>query len=168
MSYLLNEGNDTSRISQVEKICQDCFDVNLQVKNLILDDAPTSKGSHTTVFRTDHGTIYALCIADDPLVLADVKNIVKSMGMHAEAYLPPNADKNYFLHFGQKSFQSVFPGRKVETDQDVSYYKTLAPYSPALIRIAKVDGEIRRYDNIWQQWQSALEFSYLHMQVLQS
>lgn len=163
MTDLINM--DISRVSQIEKICRDHFRIGLRIVKVALDDVPTSKGSHTTIFQTDRNAIYALCMSDDPLILADVKSIVRLMGMTAESYFPPNADKNYFIHFGQKTFQSVFPGRKAGTDQEISYYKTLAPYSPALIRIARIDGEIRQYDKLWQQWQSALEFSYQRMQV---
>jgi hypothetical protein len=88
------------------------------------------------------------------------------MGMKAEKYLPPDANENYFLRFGQKIFQDVFPGRKISTNQDtLSYYQTLAPYSPALVRISKIDGEIRQYSKIGQKWSSTLELSYQRMQV---
>jgi len=157
--------NNTPITSQIEKICKKYFGVDLLIENIILDDAPTSKNSITTVFKTNHDTIYALCTADDPLVLADVKNIVKSMGMKADVYLPPNADQDYFLRFGHKMFQDVFPNRKTRTNQETSFYQTLAPYSPALVRIAKVDGEIRQYSKIGEKWYSALEFSYQRMQV---
>jgi len=154
-----------SRLSRTEKICRDCFGVDLKIKNLILDEVSTSRNSYTTVFKADHNVIYALCVSDNPLVLADVKSIIRLMGMKAEFFLPPNADKDYFLNFGHGAFLDVYPARKAGSDQEIHYYKTLAPYSPALVRISKVNGEIRRYDKIWQEWQSAIKFSYLRMQV---
>jgi hypothetical protein len=163
MDSVLTES--VSRVSQTEKDCKDYFGVDLRIKYIILNDAPTSKNSHTTVFRTDHDAIYALCSSDSPLILADIKTIIRLMGMKAELFLPPYADSSYFFNFGQKAFLDIFPGRKAGSDQELSYYKTLAPYSPALVRISEVNGEIRRYDKIWQEWQSAIRFSYLHTQV---
>lgn len=159
------KNENAPRLSQTEKDCRDYFGVDLKIKNIILDDAPTSKNSHTTVFKTDHNVIYALCSSDNPLILADIKSIIRLMGMKAEYFLPPSADSDYFFNFGQKAFLDIFPGRKAGTDQEISYYKTLAPYSPALVRISRINGEIRRYDKIWQEWQSAIKFSYLRMQV---
>jgi hypothetical protein len=152
-------------VSQIELACKQRFGLSIKVESIVIDGMPTSRNSHTSIFKADRHTMYALCTSDEPLVLADIKSIVRSIGMKAEAYLPPNADENYFLRFGQKMFQSVFPGRTAKTDQDTAFYQTLAPYSPALIRIAKIDGEIRQYDNIWQKWQMALRFSYQRMLV---
>jgi|GEM_PF-286320 len=157
--------SNTSKKAQLEKFCRDYFKVNLQIQDIILHEAPTSQSSRTTIFKVDRNTIYALCVSDDPIILADIKNIIRSMGMKADKFLPPNADENYFLRFGQKSFQSVFPGHKPVDASETSYYQTLTPYSPALVRINRVDGEIRQYNKNWQKWQKALEFSYARMQV---
>ena len=158
--------SNASKIAQLEKFCRDYFRVNLQIQDIILHEIPSSQSSRTTIFKVGRNTIYALCVSDNPIILADVKNIIKSMGMKADKFLPPNADENYFARFGQKSFQSVFPGHKPVNASETTYYQTLAPYSPALIRINKVNGEIRQYNKNWQKWQKTLEFSYTRMQVL--
>jgi len=106
-----------------------------------------------------------LCTADESLNLADIKVIIKSIGMKAEAYLPPDGDSNYFLRYGQKVFQSVFPCRKTSNNAETVFYQTLTPYTPALIRIEKINGEIRQYNQNHQQWQKTLDISYLRMQV---
>ena len=156
---------NVSKISQVEKFCHDYFNVNLQIDKIILNNMPTSHNSNTTVFKTNNHAIYALCRSDDKINLADIKKIIKQMGMKAEKYLPPEANENYFLRYGQNVFKSVFPGRISGTPEETLFYQTLTPYNPALVRIGKVNGEIRRYNNTYNKWQTALEFSYLRMQV---
>jgi len=153
------------KVPQLERICKDYFGVDLGITNIVLNYIPTSKNSHTTVFKADRHTVYALCVSDDPLVLADIKSIIKLMGMKAEEFLPPDADTNYFLRFGHEKFLSAYPGRKSCADDETTFYQTLAPYNTALVRISKINGEIRQYDDTWKQWQKALEFSYLRMQV---
>lgn len=154
-----------SIISKVEDFCKIDFDVSLRVKDVLLYEVPTSYSSQTTIFKTDRNTVYALCQSDEPMSLSDVNNLIKSMGMEADEFLPPNGDKNYFLRFGYRLFLSVFPSRKPTTAKDLAYYKTLTPYSPALVKIRKINGEIRQYDKIWQKWQKALDFSYLRTRV---
>jgi len=158
--------SNTSKKNQLKKACKNYFGVDLNIQNIILYNAPTDDDSYTTVFKDDRSTIYALCLSDKPITLTNVKNIIRSMGMKADKYLPPNADNDYFLHFGQKLFQSVFPSLKLINDDETLYYQTLAPYSPALVKINKVNGEIRQYDKIWQKWQRALKLSYTRMQIL--
>jgi len=48
-------------------------------------------------------------------------------------YLPPKGRPRYFDEIGRKKFNEVFPGQKNISDEDIIFYKTLAPYSPALI-----------------------------------
>ncbi len=157
---------NVSKINQIEKFCNDYFNVNLQINKIVLNNMPTSHNSRTTVFTANHHTVYALCLCNDQVNLADIKIIIKKMGMKAEKYLPPEADDNYFLDYGQNVFQSVFPGRKSGTPDETLFYQTLTPYNPALVRIGKVNGEIRQYNNVGKKWQPAIEFSYLRMQVL--
>jgi len=47
--------------------------------------------------------------------------------------LPPKGRPRYFDEIGRKKFNEVFPGQKNISDEDIIFYKTLAPYSPALI-----------------------------------
>lgn len=157
--------NNRYEAARLENICRNYFGINLDVKEVLLDSAPSSKDSNTSVFKTSKDTIYALCISDKPLTLADVKSIVSAMGIKAEEFLPPNADHDYFNNYGQKIFKSVFPGRREGSEQDISFYKTLAPYSPALVKISRINGEIRKYNSNWRQWQKALEMSYHPIRV---
>jgi hypothetical protein len=152
-------------MSQIEKFCNNHFTVSLKINKVLINSMPTSNNSFTTVFTTNNHAVYALCSSDDLLELADIKKIVKLAGMKAESYLPPHADKDYFIRHGRNVFLSVFPGRKTCTPQETAFYQTLTPYNPALVKIERVNGELRQYNIICEKWQKALVFSYLRMQV---
>ena len=159
---------NTSSLSQVENLesfCADYFGVNLRILKIIQSDIPSGEKLYTTVFMTNRNELYALCNDDDSLSLADIKKVIKSMGMEAEVFLPPNADKDYFLNYGKKVFQSVFPDRKTISAEETTFYQTLAPYSPALVRINRVGGEIRQYNKFGKIWQKTFVFSYLRLWV---
>lgn len=144
----------------LEGICREFFKVNLCVTEIVFNDVSTGKYSRTTVFKDDREEVYALCLSDEPLVLADIRNIISSMGMKAQEYLPPDADYEYFSRNGRKIFESVFPDRKITNDQEITFYKTLAPYSPALVRISQIHPEVREYNDIRNQWQNSMQLSY--------
>ncbi|MDB5184131.1 MAG: hypothetical protein JWO07_812 [Candidatus Saccharibacteria bacterium] len=148
---------------EIERLCKDHFNVDLQVSGLVIADVPTYNNSFTTIFKSGH-QVYALCEAETPVTLGRVRSIIKQMGMEAEAYYEPGQN-GYFTSFARDAFLSVFPGRGVVNDDDLSYYKTLAPYSPALIRIKKINGQIRQYNPRSGAWQKTLDFSYFHPKV---
>ncbi len=153
------------RRTHLERISKDYFGVDLHVDEIIANDITTGKNSYTTLFRADRQTLYALCEADDALSLSDVKEIIKSMGAEADEYLPPYDDDEYFQRAGTKAFSAIFPSRKEATLQETVFYQNMAQYSPALVRIARIGGEIRRYNAISDRWQKDFDLSYLRMQV---
>ena len=132
---------------------------------MLIDDVQTGNNSYATIFQVDQHTMYALCESDDPMTLSDVKHIVKSMGMEAQSYLAPRGDNEYFARYGHEAFLQAYPGRKTETDQEKKFYETLSPYRPALVKISKINGEIRRYNSVVSGWQKVLDYSYARMRV---
>lgn len=152
-------------IDQIENLCYKSFKVNLGAENIVALKLNSSKNSFTTIFTTHDKLLYALCVGDEFLQFADVKNIIESMGMVAEKYLPPNADKKYFIKFGEKKFQYHYPSHNKVTPKQTKFYQTLAPYSPALVRIKKIKGPINKYDNLNKKWQKAFDYSYQHIKV---
>ena len=84
------------------------------------------------------------------------------MGLKAELYVPPKGQPNYFDDIGRERVRAVFPGKTVITETDLIYYRTLAPYNPALVQIHEViDGEIRQFDtDAHGQWRTAVKFAY--------
>lgn len=153
------------KIAEIEQICEERFAVAVRVDSIILDEVTTGKNSYTTVFKTTDNDIYALCMSEGSLTLADIQHIIKSMNMDAGIYLPPRADANYFSRLGFKIFQKVYPGRTSWNEQEERFYQTQAAYSPALVKIAKINGDIRRYNTFGLQWQKVFDFSYAKMKV---
>src|SRR5690606_29547593 len=96
------------------------------------------------------------------LVLSDVKKIVSRMGLKAELFLPPKGEVDYFDEIGRKKFREVFPARHTPSAEDIIFYRTLAPYNPALIQIHEVTtGEIKQFDtDASGGWRVAARFAY--------
>ena len=91
-----------------------------------------------------------------------MKKIVSRMGLAAELYLPPKGRPQYFDEVGRAKFSEVFPGRSHISAEDIVFYRTLAPYNPALIQISEVKtGEIKQYDSDSAgNWRTAAKFAY--------
>lgn len=148
----------------LEHLCKEKFAVDISLRHVIARDVYTGHGSYTTVFEDDKRNMYALCDGS-ALTLADVKEIIHAMGMEADSYFPPDGQYDYFVRQGKQNFLSVFPARTVVKDDEIAYYQTLAAYSPALVRIRKIKGEIREYSPLGQRWQTLKEYTYTHMQL---
>ena len=64
-------------------------------------------------------------------------------------------------------FNETFPGRIAVSDEDLYFYKTLAPYCPALAQISEVtSGVIKQYDSTAVgNWRPSVRFSYRRLQT---
>jgi hypothetical protein len=115
-----------------------------------------------TVFLTTKKQLYVYIDAQSRVVLSDVKKMISRMGLKAEMYIPPKGKPTYFDDIGRQKFQEVFPGRSHVSDADIVFYRTLAPYNPALIQIHEVkDGVIFQYDSDASAgWRAAAKFAY--------
>jgi hypothetical protein len=83
-------------------------------------------------------------------------------------YMPPKGQPNYFDEIGRDKFKDVFPGRQNPSAFDLVYYRTLAPYNPALVQIAEVKhGEVMQFDTDARgQWRVAAKFAYRRIKAL--
>lgn len=149
----------------IQQLAKNKFNVSLNVTKIIADDITTSSKSVTTIFSDSKNNVYALVESKLPMSLMDVRHIVRAIGMKAEGYYPPNGDKDYFAEHGKKAYTTIFPGRNLTGNENTTYYQTLAPYTPALVRIKRVNGEIRRYNPLRLAWQKEYNFSYAHAEV---
>ena len=84
------------------------------------------------------------------------------MGLKAELYFPPKGHPLYFDEIGRSKFHEVFPGRSNVSNDDIIFYRTLAPYNPALVLISEVkNGEVYQFDtDASGQWRLAAKFTY--------
>ena len=146
----------------LERICKSSFGMDVEIKQLILWRTPVSRTDHATVFLTSKKQLYVYIEAQSRLLLSDVKKIVTRMGLTAELYVPPKGRPRYFDEIGRKNFNEVFPGRTHVSDADIVFYRTLAPYAPALVQISEVkNGIISQYDSDASGgWRSAAKFAY--------
>ncbi len=146
----------------LERTCKASFGVDVDIKQIIAWEIPVSRVDTATVFLTTKKQLYVYINAHSRMVLADVKKIVGRMGLKAELYLPPKGQPQYFDDIGRKKFSEVFPGRAHISDSDIIFYRTLAPYAPALVQINEVKGGVvYQYDSDASTgWRPAAKFAY--------
>lgn len=147
---------------QLERAVKDRFGLEVDISQVILRDAEVSRMATATVFLTKKKQLLVYISGHSKLLLSDIKKIVARMGLKAELYFPPKNQPDYFNDIGREKFRSVFPGRGHINDEDILFYKTLAPYNPALVLISEVkNGEIYCYDSdAHGSWRVAAKFAY--------
>lgn len=147
---------------QLESAVKDRFGLEVDISQVILRDAEVSRMATATVFLTKKKQLLVYISGHSKLLLSDIKKIVARMGLKAELYFPPKNQPDYFNDIGREKFRSVFPGRGHINDEDILFYKTLAPYNPALVLISEVkNGEIYCYDSdAHGSWRVAAKFAY--------
>jgi len=146
----------------LEKVCKERFGVDAEISQVIVRGVDVSRSASATVFLTKKKQLFVYVHGHSRLLLSDIKKMVARMGLKAEVYFPPKGQPNYFDTIGRDKFREVFPGRGHISDEDIIFYRTLAPYNPALVLIGEVkNGEIYRYDSdAKSDWRIAAKFAY--------
>lgn len=146
----------------LERIAKERFGLTIDIDKVIVRQIPVSHTGEATVFLTTKKQLFVFIHAQSKLVLGDIKKITTRMGLKAELFLPPRGELNYFDEVGRRKFREVFPGRGHITEEDLIFYRTLAPYNPALVQINEVTGgEIKQFDtDASSSWRTAAKFAY--------
>ncbi len=146
----------------LEESAKKQFGLSVDVDSVIARQIPVSRTAVATVYLTKKKQLFAYVTAQSNLTLGDVKKIVARMGLKPELYVPPKGRPHYFDDVGREHFLAVFPGRQHITSDDLTYYRTLAPYNPALIQVNEITaGEIRQFDtDAHGDWRVAAKFAY--------
>lgn len=146
----------------LERAVHERFGVPTDISSVILSRAAVSRTAEATVFLTKKRQLLVYLEASAPLVLADVQKMIRRMGLRAELYFPPKGQPQYFEEIARQKFMAVFPGRTQASSEDLMFYRTLAPYNPALVLIAEVrNGEIYQFDaDARGQWRVGARFHY--------
>jgi hypothetical protein len=146
----------------LERAAKDRFGVDVEIGQVIVRAVTVSRTAKATVFLTKKKQLMVYIQGDSRILLGDMKKIVARMGLKAELYFPPKGQPDYFDAVGREKFHEVFPGRNHVSDDDIIFYRTLAPYNPALVLIAEVkNGEIYKYDSDARgDWRIAAKFAY--------
>ncbi|MDR1969816.1 MAG: hypothetical protein LBQ11_00500, partial [Candidatus Nomurabacteria bacterium] len=115
----------------LEKHIHAAFGVRVEIKSMIADKIPVSASANASVFLSNKGLLYALITARGGQNLGDVQKILTRMNLRLEQLMPPRTDVSYFDRIATAKFREVFPGRTPVDDNDLTFYRTLAPYNPA-------------------------------------
>ena len=146
----------------LEQKAKQLFGVSLDIQQVVARSIPVSPTAHATVFYTAKKQLFAYIDGQSRFSLKDVKTIISRMGLSAEIYVPPHGNARYFDEYGADRYREVFPGMSRPTTEDLVYYRTLAPYKPALVLVGEVkDGSIYQYDrDSKSSWRPAAKFVY--------
>lgn len=98
------------------------------------------------------------------LTFAEVKHVVKQMGLRADRFFPPGANPRYFFAEGVRRYQQVYPHKKRWHPSEITYYASQARYTPALVRIRAIEG-LRRYSASTGSWQQIVDVSFRKVRV---
>lgn len=152
----------------LEQTAKTKFGVPLEIDHVIVRSVPVGRVAQATLFLTTKKQLYLYVTGTSKLLLSDIKKIVARMGLVADTYMPPKGQPNYFDDIGRAKFKDVFPGRNNPGTNDLVYYRTLAPYNPALIQIAEIKtGEVMQFDTDARgQWRVAAKFAYRRIKAL--
>ena len=153
----------------LEQAAKEQFGVAIDIKHVIARAIPTSHTTTASVFLSTKNQLYAYISGNAPLTLGDVRTMIRRMGLQADAYLPPRKDGDYFDRVALGKFKDTFPGRTPVNDGDLRFYRLLAPYNPALVRIDTIpDGVIRKFDaSDSANWRLAAKYTYKRIRTVE-
>jgi hypothetical protein len=146
----------------LEREAKERFGLPVEIDQVIVRNADVGKSAKATIYLTKKKQLIGYIHGPARLLLSDVKKIASRMGLKVEMYMPPKNQPNYFDEIGREKFREVFPGRGSITDSDIVFYRTLAPYSPALLLVSEVkDGNIYQADSDARGgWRVSAKFAY--------
>jgi hypothetical protein len=146
----------------LEKLIKEQFGVVADLDSVIGRHFPVSRTAEATLFLTKKKQLFLYVTSQSKLLLSDIQKIVSRVGLKAELYMPPKGRPDYFDEIGTEKFREIFPGRTHINKQDIAFYKTLAPYTPALVLISEIKGStVYQYDSDnTGGWRPHAKFAY--------
>jgi len=146
----------------IEKSIKSLFGISVEIDSVIARHFPISRTGDATLFLTKKKQLFLYIDSQSKLLLSDVTKIAGRVGVKVDMYMPPKGQPHYFDEVGRHKFREVFPGRANVGPEDIAFYRTLAPYKPALLSISEVkDGTIYQYDSdASNDWRPVAKFSY--------
>jgi hypothetical protein len=150
----------------IERTAKERFGLNIDIAEVIARGVQTGTASQGTVFKTTNGQVWLYITSQSSLLLDDVQKIVNRMNVEAELFCPPHGEADYFTRIGRDKFRLMFPGKPIVGDDDLRYYKRLAPYNPALVRLSKIKGEIRGYQVQGRSWHKVKEYNFSRIKTI--
>lgn len=144
------------------------FGRKIVIRDILLHEIPVSHTMMATVFTNDKNQLYVYISGESRAMFGEIKKIIRRMGLVADTYLPPHGEKDYFRKIAESHYKKVFPGRYTQSEEDLLYYKSLAHYSPALVRVAEIQkGTIYQYDTDSSSgWRPALQYNFRRIKTI--
>ncbi len=153
----------------VEASIRDNFSKRVDITRMIVRDVQVGPVAHASIFKIKGGGVYALIRSASEMTLGDVMKIARKMGIDADEYIPPASVESYFDDKAIEKFKQVFPGKPItNTSDDLRYYRTLVPYTPALMSIARIRGELCEFKPETREWQVIKRLSYAKIDTKQN
>lgn len=134
--------SDVYENTQMEKELKKNFAFIDNIGKVIFRNVPVGKNLTATVFLSNKSILFLYINGTGEINLREAMSIAKKMNLTPELLFPPKEYPLYFEEYGAKEFRRRFPGKYLQSMDDIAYYRTLAPYSPALIQILRVEGGI--------------------------
>lgn len=150
----------------IEKAVQEKFGLSIDIAEVVARSVPVGITAQATLFKTTASQIMLYVVSQAAQVLDDVQKIVTRMNLEAEQFIPPNSEVGYFDRVGSEKFKAMFPGKRIISEDDLRYYKNIAPYNPALVKISKVKGEVRTYDSQSRTWHKIVNYNYSKIKTI--
>jgi hypothetical protein len=150
-----------------ERQIQASFGLPMTIKSVVAARLPVGPSAEATLLLSDKNHLFVLIDGRAKLTFGEVKKVVRRMNLAAAKFLPPRGDPDYFQRIAAAKFSEVFPGRRAVHESDLTFYKTLVPYNPALVQISEVvDGVVKQFDtDAVGHWRPALKFSYRRIET---
>ncbi|HEX6461929.1 MAG TPA: hypothetical protein VFZ58_01505 [Candidatus Saccharimonadales bacterium] len=145
----------------VEASVRENFNRRIDITKMIVRDIQVGPASHASIFKIKGGGVYALIRSASEMTLGDVMKMARKMGIEAEECIPPAGVASYFDDKAIEKFKQVFPGKHITNNsEDLRYYRTLVPYTPALLSVARIGGELLEFKPQTREWQVIKRLSY--------
>ena len=138
------------------------FGLDLMIDRLVVWQMPLSRSTTADVFFNHKNQLFVYISSPARQTLGDVKKLLFRTGLTAYDFLPPAGRPNYFTDIAIEHFNKTYPSKPVSSEADLLYFKTLAPYNPALIQVKTVrDGHIYGFDpDAKGSWRVFAKLSY--------
>ena len=155
---------NAKKMHMLEDISKNHFGVKLHVKKLIANDIVTNHDTSATLFVDTTDNLYLIIESAEAMTLADVRSMVKSMNLSAKGYFAPHRDANYFENSGREIYSKIFPGLKT-LPKNTKFYQTLSKYSPALVLVDHLKGDLRSFNVIGNRWQTEYDIESITARI---
>lgn len=138
------------------------FQLDTPVDRVVAWQLPLSRSVFCHVFFNNKNQLFVYISSPSRQTLGDVQKLLYRLGVSAYQFLPPAGQKDYFREIASGHFAKTYPGRKIVSEQDLSYFKTLAPYNPALVQVKNVkNGVLNCFDpDAKGQWRVFCKLRY--------